>query len=185
MYMTKLKLFLIVLLLTLFALVPARAQGFPSFADLVEKLQPSVVNISTTSVADSEENLDDGLGVESSNPRLKDYFQPQKPEQVSLGSGFILDEEGTILTNNHVIDQAKEITVTLYDNRQFSAQVIGRDDKTDVALIKIEGAGKLVPVKLGDSDKIRVGDWILAIGNPFGLGGSVTAGIVSAKSRDI
>lgn len=185
MYMTKLKLFLIVLLLTLFALVPARAQGFPSFANLVEKLQPSVVNISTTSVADSEENLDDGLGVESSNPRLKDYFQPQKPEQVSLGSGFILDEEGTILTNNHVIDQAKEITVTLYDNRQFSAQVIGRDDKTDVALIKIEGAGKLVPVKLGDSDKIRVGDWILAIGNPFGLGGSVTAGIVSAKSRDI
>ena len=81
MYMTKLKLFLIVLLLTLFALVPARAQGFPSFADLVEKLQPSVVNISTTSVADSEENLDDVLGVESSNPRLKDYFQPQKPEQ--------------------------------------------------------------------------------------------------------
>lgn len=163
----------------------AKAQALPSFADLVEKLQPSVVNISTTQKPEDNEAIDDGLGVESSDPRLRGYFQPRRPEQVSLGSGFIIDKDGTILTNNHVIDKAQEITVTLSDNRQFTAKVIGSDAKTDVALIKIDHKDGFTPVILGDSDKIRVGDWILAIGNPFGLGGSVTAGIVSAKSRDI
>ncbi|MFR8205589.1 MAG: S1C family serine protease [Alphaproteobacteria bacterium] len=125
------------------------------------------------------------LGIESTNPRIKDYFNPQNPQQLSLGSGFIIDGDGYIITNNHVIDQAEEITVTLADNRQLTARLVGRDGKTDIALIKVEASEKLPAVKLGDSDKIRVGDWVLAIGNPFGLGGSVTAGIVSAKSRDI
>lgn len=169
----------------LLAAFRVEAQSFPSFADLVEKLQPSVVNISTTKQPDDNEFIDDELGVESSDPRLRGYFRPRKPEQISLGSGFIIDADGTILTNNHVIDKAKEITVTLANEQHFDAKIIGKDEKTDVALIKIETETPLKPVTLGDSDKVRVGDWILAIGNPFGLGGSVTAGIVSAKSRDI
>ncbi len=164
---------------------PVRAQALPSFADLVEKLQPSVVNISTTHKPQEDSSNEEMLGIESTNPRIKDYFNPQNPQQLSLGSGFIIDGDGYIITNNHVIDQAEEITVTLADNRQLTARLIGRDGKTDIALIKVETSEKLPAVKLGDSDKIRVGDWVLAIGNPFGLGGSVTAGIVSAKSRDI
>lgn len=162
-----------------------RAQALPSFADLVEKLQPSVVNISTTHKPQEDSSNEEMLGIESTNPRIKDYFNPQNPQQLSLGSGFIIDGDGYIITNNHVIDQAEEITVTLADNRQLTARLVGRDGKTDIALIKLEASEKLPAVKLGDSDKIRVGDWVLAIGNPFGLGGSVTAGIVSAKSRDI
>lgn len=161
------------------------AQALPSFADLVEKLQPSVVNISTTHKPQEDSSNEEMLGIESTNPRIKDYFNPQNPQQLSLGSGFIIDGDGYIITNNHVIDQAEEITVTLADNRQLTARLVGRDGKTDIALIKVEASEKLPAVKLGDSDKIRVGDWVLAIGNPFGLGGSVTAGIVSAKSRDI
>lgn len=164
---------------------PVRAQALPSFADLVEKLQPSVVNISTTHKPQEDASNEEMLGIESTNPRIKDYFNPQNPQQLSLGSGFIIDGDGYIITNNHVIDQAEEITVTLADNRQLTARLVGRDGKTDIALIKVEASEKLPAVKLGDSDKIRVGDWVLAIGNPFGLGGSVTAGIVSAKSRDI
>ena len=104
---------------------------------------------------------------------------------VALGSGFILDEEGYILTNGHVIEDASEITVILQDNTPLAAVLVGTDKQTDLALIKVDTNHKLIPVKFGNSDKIRVGDWILAIGNPFGLGGSVTAGIVSAKERDI
>mgnify|MGYP000755030445 FL=1 len=103
----------------------------------------------------------------------------------SLGSGFIIDENGYIITNNHVVDKAESISITLSDNTKTEARVIGKDPKTDLALIKIETKRPLNAVKFGDSDKIRVGDWVLAIGNPFGLGSSVTAGIVSAKSRDI
>lgn len=164
----------------------AKAQPvLPSFADLVEKLQPSVVNISTTRLPEDMEQMDDKLGIISPNPEIQHYFSPHNPEYVSLGSGFIIDENGYIVTNNHVIDKAQEITVTLADERQFKAEIIGIDKKTDLALIKINNADTLQPVQLGNSDNVRVGDWILAIGNPFGLGGSVTAGIVSAKSRDI
>lgn len=176
---------LIVVTLLLLQGNPAAAQSFPSFADLVEKLQPTVVNIST---AHSPENTDvnESLsGIESTNPKVSDYFNAPVTGQLSLGSGFIIDKNGYIITNNHVIDGAREITVTLSDNRQLEARLIGRDNKTDIALIKVESATELPAVTLGDSDKIRVGDWVLAIGNPFGLGGSVTAGIVSAKSRDI
>ena len=170
----------------LIAAGPARAQTspfYPSFADLVEKLSPSVVNISTTQ---KPENLEGGDIISLKNlPAGDGQISPIGQEHYALGSGFLVDENGYILTNSHVIDRASSINVILADNSQHQATVIGTDDKTDLALIKIDTDKKLVPVRLGDSDKIRVGDWILAIGNPFGLGGSVTAGIVSAKSRDI
>lgn len=140
---------------------------FPSFADLAEKLTPSVVNISSFSQSETE----NGEG--------------NTPLSESLGSGFIIDGNGYIITNNHVVDKAESISITLSDNTKTEARVIGKDPKTDLALIKIETKRPLNAVEFGDSDKIRVGDWVLAIGNPFGLGSSVTAGIVSAKSRDI
>lgn len=140
---------------------------FPSFADLAEKLTLSVVNISSFSQSETE----NGEG--------------NTPLSESLGSGFIIDGNGYIITNNHVVDKAESISITLSDNTKTEARVIGKDPKTDLALIKIETKRPLNAVKFGDSDKIRVGDWVLAIGNPFGLGSSVTAGIVSAKSRDI
>ena len=140
---------------------------FPSFADLAEKLTQSVVNISSFSQSETE----NGEG--------------NTPLSESLGSGFIIDGNGYIITNNHVVDKAESISITLSDNTKTEARVIGKDPKTDLALIKIETKRPLNAVKFGDSDKIRVGDWVLAIGNPFGLGSSVTAGIVSAKSRDI
>lgn len=140
---------------------------FPSFADLAEKLTPSVVNISSFSQSETE----NGEG--------------NTPLSESLGSGFIIDGNGYIITNNHVVDKAESISITLSDDTKTEARVIGKDPKTDLALIKIETKRPLNAVKFGDSDKIRVGDWVLAIGNPFGLGSSVTAGIVSAKSRDI
>ena len=146
------------------SLIKETQAQFPSFADLTEKLTPGVVNISGFSNASTEEG--------------------DSPSE-ALGSGFIIDTAGHIVTNNHVIDKADSISVTLHDNTKLEAEVIGTDSKTDLALIKINAPQPLFPVKIGDSDKIRVGDWILAIGNPFGLGSSVTAGIISAKSRDI
>ena len=156
---------------------------FPSFADLAERLIPSVVNISTLHSPENEEENDTDF--QSGTPGIDRFFNQKGNNQVSLGSGFVLSEDGYIITNNHVIDQAEEISVILSDNTKIEAELIGRDMKTDIALIKINTDKKLIPVVFGDSDKIRVGDWVLAIGNPFGLGGSVTAGIVSAKSRDI
>ena len=165
---------------------PVWAQNAPaSFADLVEQLQPAVVNISTTHMPSDNEDVDDGLGIISPNPQIQNYFAPHNPQQVSLGSGFVVDETGYIVTNHHVIDKAQEINVTLADERQLAAEIVGSDVKTDLALIRVKTAEKLPTVKLGNSDKIRAGDWIIAIGNPFGLGGSVSAGIISAKSRDI
>lgn len=183
--MTRLGILSIVLALAL-GVVEARAQAGNSFADLVEKLQPSVVNISTTTLpSEDNDTQDETLGIESKNPVIRKYFAPQGSGRTALGSGFVIDARGYILTNNHVIENAKEIWVTFADETQAEAKIVGTDGKTDIAVIKVEPQKALTPVKLGDSDKIRVGDWILAIGNPFGLGGSVTAGIVSAKSRDI
>lgn len=153
-----------------------------SFADLAERLLPGVVNISTVR---SQPASEDKLDIVSANEYIRDYFLQDEGGRTSLGSGFLIDAKGYIVTNNHVIDGADEIIVKLSDDRQFNAQIIGKDKMTDLALIKIESEEVLPFVKLGDSDTLRVGDWILAIGNPFGLGGSVTAGIVSAKSRDI
>lgn len=161
------------------AAFPVRAQyGFPSFADLAEKLIPTVVNISTIQQPD-QINIptEDGNGG-------GEYYDPLEG-RVALGSGFIISEDGYIITNYHVIENAEVVNVVLFDNTEVEADIIGGDEKTDIALIKIEPPFELDKVTFGDSDAIRVGDWVLAIGNPFGLGGSVTAGIVSAKSRDI
>ncbi len=179
----------------LFALVlspsPAAARGAPeSFADLVEKLQPSVVNISSTQVIDDS-------GVEEFQDLFREFLErrrggegeeegPRRQRRAnSLGSGFIIDPAGYIVTNNHVIEGADEINVRLADNSLYKATVIGTDDKTDLALLKVEPERPLPALDWGNSDRLRVGDWVVAIGNPFGLGGTVTAGIVSARQRDI
>jgi len=183
--------------------LPAAAQrgaAPPSFADTIEKLLPSVVNISTTQVIKRPERGDQG-GQGMEIPRFppgspfeeffREFFDRQQRQQntprraTSLGSGFIIDPSGLIVTNNHVIAEADEVTVILQDDSHLPAKVIGKDTKTDLALLKVESSKPLAAVRWGDSDKSRVGDWVLAIGNPFGLGGSVTAGIVSARKRDI
>jgi serine protease Do len=164
-----------------------------SFADLAEKVSPAVVNVSSTHVM-AEQGVPMPFAVPPGSP-FEEFFrqfqgqqgeQPRHPRQVtSLGSGFIIDAGGYVVTNNHVIDQAKDIEVTLTDGSEYPAKVIGTDPKTDLALLKVEAKRPLPYVSLGDSDKMRIGDWVMAVGNPFGLGGSVTAGIISARGRDI
>ena len=154
----------------------APGRGAPdSFADLAEKLTPAVVNIS------SAQRARGGRASGELAPLQRKFNQPA----VSLGSGFIIDPEGIVVTNNHVIDNAENITVTLWDGREISAVVKGRDRETDLAVLQLEGGGRFPYVEFGDSDAARVGDWVIAIGNPFGLGGTVTVGIVSARNRDI
>ncbi|HKS88362.1 MAG TPA: DegQ family serine endoprotease [Stellaceae bacterium] len=181
---------------------PATARPGPDgFADLAEKLSPSVVNISTTQTLKPKHQGEHGPGHSELPPGspfeefFKDFFdhngQPgQRPElkprkATSLGSGFVIDAGGYIVTNNHVIADADQITVILHDDTNLKAEVVGRDTKTDVAVLKVKTDKQLPAASWGDSDKARVGDWVLAIGNPFGLGGSVTAGILSARQRDI
>jgi serine protease Do len=171
---------------------PAIARGAPdSFADLAGQLLPTVVNIATTQTlkagAPSAEmpQLPPGSPLED---LFKNFLGPQSklPRHVtSLGSGFIIDPSGLIVTNNHVIEDADQITVTLNDGTSLPAKLIGRDVKTDLALLKVTSRKPLPSAHFGDSDKARVGDWVIAIGNPFGLGSTVTAGIVSARNRDI
>ena len=164
------------------------------FADLVSPLLPAVVNVSTRTLAKSkpygrgELPLDPNLPSGPLEDMLRDFFEQQIPSQrdaSSLGSGFIISPEGLVVTNYHVIEGADEITVILNDNTRLRATVVGRDYRTDIAVLKVESKVKLPFVTWGDSDKLRTGDWILAIGNPFGLGGTVTAGIVSTIKRDI
>jgi len=164
---------------------PRKAETLPDFADLAEKLSPAVVNISTEQKnLPSAETPPEGEGGNDPFDRFGQPFEHYDvPRPHSLGSGFIINKDGYILTNDHVIEDATRIVVTLRDGREFKARVIGRDGKTDVALIKIDGAGQLPVAPLGDSDGVRVGAWVLAIGNPFGFDHSVTAGIVSAKGR--
>lgn len=153
-----------------------------SFAPLVEKLIDGVVNISTVHAS---KNNDIKPEIISANEFINEYFVQDEGGHTSLGSGFLIDPQGYIITNNHVIDGADEIIVKTVDDTQYNAKIIGYDKMTDLALIKIDSDKPFPFVKIGDSDKLKVGDWILAIGNPFGLGNSVSAGIVSAKSRDI
>jgi serine protease Do len=166
------------------------AQGYPgSFAELIKKASPSVVTIIAVKIirGSGEGSAPSGLE-DPSRDFSKRFFGEQIPKdyrQNALGTGFIIDREGFILTNNHVVEQTEELKVRLSDEKEFKAQIIGRDPKTDLALIKINADRPLVPLILGDSDKIEVGDWVVAIGNPFGLGNTVTAGIVSAKYRQI
>ncbi len=176
--------------------LPAEARDAPaSFADLAAKLLPAVVNISTTQTIRNPERLPEMPQFPPGSPFeefFKDFMEHQqhqdaKPQHAtSLGSGFIVDPAGYVVTNNHVIQDADEITVTLHDDSVFKATVIGRDTKTDLALLKIDPGKKvLTAVPFGNSDKARVGDWVLCIGNPYGLGGTVTAGIISARARNI
>ncbi len=168
--------------------------GFPqSFADLVAKVKPAVVNISTVSTVKLPGSpfrhffgQGDGEPFGDFLHRFFGDIPDQELKQQSLGSGFIIDKDGHIITNNHVVDGADEIKVKLADGREYKARVIGRDPKTDLALIKISSLFKDLPaLSLGDSDKMRVGDWVLAIGNPFGLEETVTQGIISATGRVI
>jgi len=167
---------------------------FPqSFADLVDKVQPAVVNISTTTTVRVPGYPFQHFFGQNRNDPFGDFFEnffgavpDRELKQRSLGTGFIIDMNGLILTNNHVVERADEIKVKLTDSREFRAVVIGRDPKTDLALIKISSPFEKLPVLLlGDSDHIRVGDWVLAIGNPFGLEHTVTKGIISATGRVI
>ncbi|MES2986459.1 MAG: Do family serine endopeptidase [Pseudomonadota bacterium] len=160
-----------------------------SFADMVAKLQPAVVNISTTQRVQVQTNPFAGTPFEGLVPQGQGGGAPVTRQAESLGSGFIISADGYVVTNNHVISAGQRgavvesITVTLPDRREFKAKLIGNDAQSDLAVLKIEGQTNLPFVKFGDSSAARVGDWVVAIGNPFGLGGSVTAGIVSAVHR--
>ncbi|MBI3811213.1 MAG: Do family serine endopeptidase [Nitrospirae bacterium] len=163
---------------------PAAAKPGPkpfSFADVVRKEKPAVVNISTTQKGAKGEGV-----LPEDHPPLGDFFGNTLPKEFrgqSLGSGFIIKKDGLILTNNHVIEKADKIIVRLSDEREFEAKVVGHDNKTDLALIKISDHQDLPVVQMGDSDQLEVGEWVIAIGNPFGLEQTVTVGIVSAKGR--
>jgi serine protease Do len=167
-----------------------------SFADLAEKLLPAVVNVSTTQTVQSRGEPQQEM------PQLppqgspfeeffKEFFDKDRPQQqrrqraTSLGSGFIIDKAGYVITNNHVIQDADEITVILQDNTRLEATLVGKDPKTDIAVLKVKSDKDLPVVPFGNSDQARVGDWVIAIGNPFALGGTVTAGIISARNRNI
>jgi serine protease Do len=180
------------------AVAPAVAQNapmLPGFADLVGRVAPAVVNISTTKAAGSQPE-DIPMPQFPPGSPFEDFFkeffdrdrnpQQQQPRRsFSLGSGFVVDPTGYVVTNNHVIADADEITVIFNDDSEYEAKLIGRDTKTDLALLKIERPTPFPYVEWADSDRVRVGDWMLAIGNPFGLGSTVTAGIVSALGRNI
>ncbi|MBI1909229.1 MAG: DegQ family serine endoprotease [Deltaproteobacteria bacterium] len=162
--------------------------GLPSFVDLVKKVKPAVVNISTSKTFKRQRRPDNFRHFGPNDP-FEDFFDrffqgPAEKTQKSLGTGFIINKDGHILTNNHVIEGADEIQVTLADKRKLKAKVVGNDPKTDVAVIKIDGKD-LPSVVLGESDRLEVGEWVVAVGNPFGLELTVTAGIVSAKGRVI
>lgn len=181
----------VLLIIGVLLTAPAQARSAPdSFADLADELLPTVVNISTSQVIEDDGRLD------NFEELFRDFFErrgnggespdfPRQRRTSSLGSGFIIDSSGYIVTNNHVVAEADEITVRLFDNTSLEAEIVGTDDKTDLALLKVETDRDLPAAKWGDSDSARVGEWILAIGNPYGLGGSVTAGIISARQRDI
>ena len=158
-----------------------------SFADLAERLMPSVVNISTTQTVTTTTNpfpfqFPPGSPFED---MFKEFGTPQERKSSALGSGFIIDEKGIVVTNNHVIQDAEDIIVRVNGDEEYKAKVIGADPLSDIAVLQLETKDKFTPVAFGDSDKARIGDWVIAIGNPFGLGGTVTSGIISARNRSI
>jgi len=164
------------------------SQNVPSsFADLAEKLMPSVVNISTTTTITTQSNpfpfqFPPGSPFED---MFKEFGAPQERQSAALGSGFIIDKKGVVVTNNHVIADAEDIIVRVDGDREFKAKVIGADPLSDIAVLQLETKEQFTPVRFGNSDKARIGDWVIAIGNPFGLGGTVTSGIISARNRSI
>ena len=184
----QIKIILLVLLFTFNYSTISNSKTVPaSFADLAEKLMPSVVNISTTQTVVTNTNpfpfqFPPGSPFED---MFKEFGTPKERKSSALGSGFIIDEKGIVVTNNHVIQDAEDIIVRVNGDKEFKAKVIGADPLSDIAILQLDTKEKFYPVKFGDSDKARIGDWVIAIGNPFGLGGTVTSGIISARNRSI
>jgi serine protease Do len=177
---------------------PALAKGPDSLADLAGQVSDAVVNISATQsfekrIGKGSEKLPPSMGPGAPFDDLFEEFfkrrgmpnMPRQRKSSSLGSGFVIDASGIVVTNNHVIADANEVTVIFTDGQKLKAEIVGKDQKVDVAVLRVKPEKPLKAVKFGDSDKARVGDWVVAVGNPFGLGGSVTAGIVSARNRNI
>ena len=169
--------------------ISSNSQSVPdSFADLAERLMPSVVNISTTQTVVTRNNPFPNFQFPPGSPfedMFKEFGAPQERQSSALGSGFIIDEKGIVVTNNHVIEGAEDIVVQVNGDKEFKAKVIGADPLSDIAILQLDTKEKFIPVKFGDSDKARIGDWVIAIGNPFGFGGTVTSGIISARNRSI
>ena len=186
--MKKIKLIFLTLIFTLSYSIQSNSKSVPaSFADLAERLMPSVVNISTTQTVTTTTNpfpfqFPPGSPFED---MFKEFGTPQERKSSALGSGFIIDEKGIVVTNNHVIQDAEDIIVRVNGDQEFKAKVLGADPLSDIAVLQLETKEKFIPVQFGDSDKARIGDWVIAIGNPFGLGGTVTSGIISARNRSI
>ena len=186
--MKKIKIFLISIILLCNNSLSSFSREIPaSFADLAEKLMPSVVNISTTTTVTTQSNpfpfqFPPGSPFED---MFKEFGAPQERKSAALGSGFIIDEKGIVITNNHVIQDAENIIVRVNGDKEFKAEVIGADPLSDIAVLKLDSNEKFIPVKFGNSDKARIGDWVIAIGNPFGFGGTVTSGIISARNRSL
>ena len=158
-----------------------------SFADLAEKLMPSVVNIASTQTIKTTSNpfpfeFPEGSPFED---MFKEFNRPSERKATGLGSGFIIDEKGIVVTNNHVIQGAEDIIISVNGSKEYKAKVIGKDPYMDLAVLQIESDEKFTPVSFGNSNKARVGDWVIAIGNPYGFGGTVTTGIISSRNRDI
>ena len=177
------------IIIFLFALsFNSNAKDYPgSFADLAEKLMPSVVNISTTQIITTRTNPFPFEFPPGSpfGDMFREFGQPEERKTNALGSGFIIDKEGIVVTNNHVIQGAEDIFVTVNGEKEYAAEIVGADPLSDIAVLKIKSDEKFSPVNFGNSDSARVGDWVIAIGNPFGLGGTVTSGIISARNRSI
>ena len=186
--MKKIKIIFLTIVLSFTFSLNVNSRSVPaSFADLAEKLMPSVVNISTTTTITTNSNpfpfqFPPGSPFED---MFKEFGTPQERQSAALGSGFIIDEKGIVVTNNHVIQDADDIIVRVNGDQEFKANVLGADPLMDIAVLQLETDEKFIPVAFGDSDRARIGDWVLAIGNPFGLGGTVTAGIISARNRSI
>ena len=185
--MKKIKLIILTIFFINFSFISLSKDVPASFADLAEKLMPSVVNISTTQTVVTNTNpfpfeFPPGSPFED---LFKEFGTPQKRKASALGSGFIIDAKGIVVTNNHVIQGAEDILVRVDGDKEYKAKVIGADPLSDIAVLEIETKDNFKPVKFGNSDKARIGDWVIAIGNPFGLGGTVTAGIISARNRSI
>ena len=186
-YKKVVKYYLILILLSFYAPFSYSKSAPESFADLAEKLMPSVVNISSTQTIKTTSNpfpfqFPPGSPFED---MFKEFNRPTERKATALGSGFIIDREGIVVTNNHVIQGAEDIIVSVNGSKELKAKVLGTDPYMDLAVLKIESNEKFQPVKFGDSDKARIGDWVIAIGNPFGFGGTVTSGIISSRNRDI
>ena len=183
-----LKIFLITIIFVNFFTLSNSKDVPSSFADLAEKLIPSVVNISTTQTIITKNNPFPNFQFPPGSPfeeMFKDFGTPQKKKAYALGSGFIIDAKGIVITNNHVIKGAEDIVVRVNGDKEYEAIIIGKDPLSDIAVLQIKSKDKFQPVEFGDSDKSRIGDWVIAIGNPFGLGGTVTSGIISARNRNI